>query len=173
MNKNRQETCRIYVACLASYNEGTLHGAWIDIDGSSDEETILAEIDKKVISNSPSKNAEEFAIHDSEGFSEIAISESANLADLAEIAELIEEYGDIARAAMEMVSEPHDIKNFCENHCGPFENNTEIGEYFFDTMGIEIPDTVANYFDYESYGRDICFDYSVAEYNGAIYLFYN
>lgn len=24
---------RIYVACLASYNSGTLHGAWIDCDG--------------------------------------------------------------------------------------------------------------------------------------------
>ena len=29
-------TPRIYVACLAAYNSGQLHGAWIDADQSAD-----------------------------------------------------------------------------------------------------------------------------------------
>lgn len=35
-------TPRIYVACLASYNAGLLHGRWIDLDGDADE--VHAEI---------------------------------------------------------------------------------------------------------------------------------
>lgn len=34
---------RIYAACLASYNNGVLHGAWIDVDGK-DADDIQQEI---------------------------------------------------------------------------------------------------------------------------------
>jgi len=36
-------TARIYVACLASYNSGILHGEWID--ASDDPEEMQASID--------------------------------------------------------------------------------------------------------------------------------
>lgn len=36
---------RIYVACLASYNNGVLHGEWIDLDGQ-DTDDVQAEIAK-------------------------------------------------------------------------------------------------------------------------------
>jgi len=35
---------RIYVACLASYNAGKLHGEWIDADQDEDEDAIHEEI---------------------------------------------------------------------------------------------------------------------------------
>lgn len=44
---------RIYVACLASYNNGVLHGKWID--ASSDVDEMQAEIDK-VLLTSPFPN---------------------------------------------------------------------------------------------------------------------
>ena len=43
-------TPRIYVACLAAYNAGTLHGAWIDADQSA--EAIWAEI-RAMLATSP------------------------------------------------------------------------------------------------------------------------
>jgi len=45
---------RIYVACLAAYNDGRLHGNWIDLDGL-DAEDIGKEIDK-ILRTSPSPN---------------------------------------------------------------------------------------------------------------------
>lgn len=36
------EACQIYVACLSAYNNGYLHGAWID--ATQDENDILTEI---------------------------------------------------------------------------------------------------------------------------------
>ena len=39
--KNLNESCklnpRIYVACLAAYNAGYLHGAWIDANQTADQ----------------------------------------------------------------------------------------------------------------------------------------
>jgi antirestriction protein len=48
-------TRRIYVACLASYNNGVLHGAWIDTEGL-DEDDLSKEINEKVLLTSPYPN---------------------------------------------------------------------------------------------------------------------
>jgi antirestriction protein len=48
-------TPRIYVACLAAYNNGELHGEWIDADQSAD--AIRKEINK-MLATSPEPNAE-------------------------------------------------------------------------------------------------------------------
>ncbi len=55
-------TPRIYVACLASYNAGTLHGNWIDLDGTEAIEDQISGILKA----SPEEDAEEWAVHDNE-----------------------------------------------------------------------------------------------------------
>ena len=43
---------RIYVACLASYNNAKLHGTWIDAD--QDEDSIQDEI-KHMLAQSPDR----------------------------------------------------------------------------------------------------------------------
>lgn len=53
------EDPRIYVACLAAYNNGYLHGAWLSANRDVDE--IYAEI-QEMLAKSPIENAEEFAI---------------------------------------------------------------------------------------------------------------
>lgn len=50
---------RIYVACLAAYNNGILHGAWIDAQQSV--EAINADI-QKMLRASPIEGAEEYAV---------------------------------------------------------------------------------------------------------------
>ena len=57
---------QIYVADLAAYNNGKLHGMWIDTTQSVDE---IFDIIKTLLESSPEEDAEEFAIHDHEGFS--------------------------------------------------------------------------------------------------------
>ena len=65
---------RIYVACLAAYNNGFLHGAWIDADHDADQ--IRDEI-VTMLARSPIAHAEEYATHDFEGFEGVTISEYA------------------------------------------------------------------------------------------------
>ncbi|MDT9165744.1 antirestriction protein ArdA, partial [Escherichia coli] len=56
---------RIYVACLAAYNNGILHGAWID---AAREPWAIYDDIRRMLRASPITDAEEWAIHDYEGF---------------------------------------------------------------------------------------------------------
>ena len=55
-----------YFACLASYNSGRLHGAWIDLELATLPEEIQECIDW-VLATSPTPGAEEWAMHDHAG----------------------------------------------------------------------------------------------------------
>jgi antirestriction protein len=81
---------RIYVACLASYNNGQLHGAWID--ASQDAWAIWEEV-RRMLAASPQPDAEEYAIHDYEGFAGAGVSESAGFDQVAALAAFIVEHG--------------------------------------------------------------------------------
>jgi len=59
------------------YNNGKLHGRWID--ATQGESAIRDEI-QEMLSESPEPNAEEWAIHDYEGFGQIRLSESEDIA---------------------------------------------------------------------------------------------
>lgn len=65
-------TIKIYVACLAAYNNGILHGRWID--ATQGEDHIWDGI-KAMLDESPIPGAEEHAIHDYEGFEGVSLSE--------------------------------------------------------------------------------------------------
>lgn len=55
-----EDTPHIYVACLAAYNNGKLHGAWID--ATQAPETIREAI-QAMLKASPEPDAEEWAVH--------------------------------------------------------------------------------------------------------------
>lgn len=50
------EIMRIYVACLASYNNGRLHGAWFDLDDYVDAEDLSKAVKEQVLITSPYPN---------------------------------------------------------------------------------------------------------------------
>src|SRR5713226_1168914 len=68
----REDHPRIYVASLSDYNAGRLHGAWIDVD--QDDEQIWEELNA-MLARSPEPMAEEFAIHDYDGFGPLQLGE--------------------------------------------------------------------------------------------------
>lgn len=76
---------RIYVACLASYNAGELFGKWIELGDVEDAEQLQQAI-AETLQQSPQRNAEEWAIHDHEGFEGIDLSEHQPLESIVTIA---------------------------------------------------------------------------------------
>jgi len=80
-----------YFACLASYNAGRLHGAWVDLEVATTAEEIQECIDWILVS-SPEPGAEEWAMHDHAGLPDcLSRTEWPNLADLAAWAEALAE----------------------------------------------------------------------------------
>ena len=93
---------RIYVACLAAYNNGYLHGAWIEADQDADE--IRDEI-AAMLARSPIEHAEEYAIHDYEGFEGVTISEYAGIDTVARMGAFIAEHGALGSRLIEPQSQ--------------------------------------------------------------------
>jgi antirestriction protein len=83
-----------YIACLASYNNGILHGAWVDLEQVTTAEEIQECIDW-ILATSPTAGAEEWAMHDGSGMPGIlARTEWPDLEDLATYAATVAELND-------------------------------------------------------------------------------
>ena len=80
---------RIYVACLAAYDNGHLHGEWIKV---TDEAAIWQAV-QDMLAASPIDEAEEWAIHDYEGFEGAEVGEYFSFANVVELADYIRERG--------------------------------------------------------------------------------
>ena len=83
---------RIYVASLADYNAGRLHGRWIEVSsGAADIHSEIADM----LAESSEDIAEDWAIHDYEGFEPLKISEWHEVENLAAIANGVEQHGEL------------------------------------------------------------------------------
>src|SRR5690606_31878459 len=119
--------------CLASYNEGILHGAWIDLDGK-DADGIQAEIDA-MLAASPVPGAEEWAAHDWEG---LDFGEYPDLAEVAAYVEAMESLDDSERDAFRAFTDnmgPHDgtsLEHFREAYLGEFNSVEDYAQQYID-----------------------------------------
>ncbi|HDP0036537.1 TPA: antirestriction protein ArdA [Legionella pneumophila] len=164
------DTPSIYVACLASYNNAILHGVWIDATQSEDD--IMEEI-WKMLDNSTEPDAEEYAIHDYEGFGSIQIHEYEAISNIVEYASFIQEHGELGLAILCNYS-MDDAKTMLEdNYQGCYDSEVDFAEQLFDECyAHQLPDSLICYFDYESFARDLFIsDYCSVGVNGQTYVF--
>ncbi len=144
---------RIYVACLAAYNNGYLHGQWID--AALGEETIWEGI-REVLKTSPIPDAEEWAIHDHEGFEGLNISEYEGIQSVCAKAAFIEEYGRLGtELASHFGGDLDEAKTaLSDRYAGQYSSLAEFAEELTEQT-TQIPDSVQYYIDYERMGRDL------------------
>ena len=92
LGKKNDDTPRVYVACLGCYNEGVLHGKWMDADELESEWLLgdLREDGSYPMTRCKKLHHEEWAIHDSEY---IDCSEHPDIPKLITAMRLIEEHG--------------------------------------------------------------------------------
>lgn len=89
---------RIYVACLAAYNSGYLHGVWIE---AGQEPWTIWDAVQDMLRASPVAGAEEWAIHDYEGFGGVRIDEHTGFERVSELAAFLAEHGDLGAALLD------------------------------------------------------------------------
>jgi antirestriction protein len=156
---------RFYAACLASYTNGVLHGAWIDLDSDAD---VLREAVQAMLAASKQPGAEEWAVHDTEGWLLKGVGEYPGLDTLAEIADAIEhceadsvdvglfaawrDVGDDINAAA--------VERFRDCYAGSGSDEAAwCAQWMEDTGEHEgAPKLHVQYFDYEAYARDLMLD---------------
>jgi antirestriction protein len=150
----------IYVACLAAYNNGLLHGAWIDV--GTDEWAIWDGI-QAMLKASPIAGAEEWAIHDYEGFEGIRIEENTGIDTLTAIAAFLSEHGTVGAQVLNYYSGGMDeAREAMEGrHLGSFISLADyVRELIEET--VTIPQALRYYIDWQAMARD-------AEINGDVF----
>ena len=144
---------RFYVADLAAYNNGFLHGVWIN--ACDDLEDIKAQIGE-MLAKSPEEDAEEYAIHDHEGFEDYSVSEYERIGKLHDIACFIEEFPGIAGELLSHFDDNlEDARRAMEDlYYGCYGSVADYAEEITD-CDCQIPEHLACYIDYEYMGRDM------------------
>ncbi len=143
---------RIYVACLAAYNNGRLHGRWIDAD--QDAEAIHAEINA-MLAASPVPLAEEWAIHDHEGFEGAKIEEFLSIQRIVDLAAFIAEHGELGGKLLQHFGgDLDDATAAFEEHAGEHKSLADFAQDLTEET-TEIPENLANYIDYQAIARDM------------------
>ncbi len=162
--QNTQTTPKIYVACLAAYNSGFLHGKWIE--ANQEVEDIYKEI-QEMLTKSPIAGAEEWAIHDYEGFLALQLSESEDIAKVAEMAAIIKEHGEAWAVYAEYEGiEYATLERFEEAYAGEWDSEEDFAENL-SSETMEIPKHLEFYIDYEKLAYDLFInDYFSAEGSG-------
>lgn len=147
------EDIRIYVADLAAYNNGKLHGVWINALDDLDE---MQEQINGMLKDSPEEDAEEYAIHDYEGFDGYGLNEYEGMESTHEIAcfidgnqetggELLNHFGGDLEDAKKAIE---------ENYNGCYSSLADYAEELTEST-TEIPQHLAYYIDYEKMGREM------------------
>lgn len=164
------DTPKIYVACLAAYNSGFLHGEWIDVDKGLEE--VQDEI-QKILALSPIKGAEEWAIHDFEGFGEYRLSEYENIDHVVELAEFMAKHGDLGASLLGDYSIEEATRLLEDNYQGAYDDEVDFAYYIFEECySNSVLDNLAYYFDYVAFTRDLFMcDYFSVESDGKTHVF--
>lgn len=150
-----KENPRIYVACLAAYNAGELHGEWLDLADYSDADE-LKEAVKGMLSRSPESGAEEFAIHDHDGWGGIELHEYDPLDRVWELGEALMEHDNADAVAAAIATWPDDWRDALEEYAGVYDDKGEYAEQLVEETGaLKAMGPLASYIDWERYERDM------------------
>ena len=157
---------RIYVASLTDYNHGVLHGDWIDAD--ADPEVMQDGIDTMLTASPTARasgeRAEEWAIHDYDGFGPIRIDEHEALSTIAHWTDGIERHGAAYAAWIAHVGERSDeaTEQFEDRYQGQWESVEAYAEYMLDELDAhrvvnEAPEWLQPYLtiDVQGFARDL------------------
>lgn len=143
---------RIYVACLAAYNNGILHGCWIDAE--QDAYAIYDDV-RAMLAASPIEDAKEWAIHDYEGFEGVQLSEYEGFAEVSELAAFIAEHGEIGGQLVSHLGSLDEAKKTIKDaYAGEYKSLADFAEELTE-QSTEIPENLRFYIDYEAMARDI------------------
>lgn len=152
---------RIYVASLSDYNNGRLHGVWLE---ATSEPSELHEQITAMLATSTEPGAEEYAIHDYENFGPAQIHEFDSIDLVTRLARGIAEHG-FAFAAWADVHEGDEAQwdTFSEAYLGHFDSITDYADQLIDDLGYTerlealVPDHLIPYvaIDTAQLGRDL------------------
>ena len=163
---------RIYVACLAAYNNSHLHGEWIEV---TDEASIWEAVQAMLFRSPIEEDAEEWAIHDYEGFEGAEVGEYYSFANVVELADYIRERGELGAKVLNYYGgNVEDAKARFDEYAGEYDSLEAYAEELTEQLGEIIPPRLAPYIDYKAMAHDYeqSGDFLTFEVSGSVHIFW-
>ena len=157
-------TARLYVGTYAAYNNGSIKGAWLDLEDYHDREAFLeacAELHKD-------ERDPELMFQDYEGFPKAFYSESHVPAELWDWLELDEHDRELLDVYQDHVDQDATIDQARDAYYGQYDSAVDWAAEYLDTCG-DIPEHLQGYIDYAAYARDS--EMIFARHDGAVWVF--
>lgn len=163
---------KLYVGTYAKYNNGSIKGAWLDLDDYADRDAFLAacrELHKD-------EADPELMYQDFEGFPRALYCESSASEKIWEWLELSEEDRELLAVYQEHVNADADIDEARDAFSGTYDSPEDWAQQFLEDCGTlqSIPENLRYYFDYEAYARDAaCDGMTFARHDGGVWVFHS
>lgn len=176
---------QIWAGSLSDYNNGRLHGAWIDAAREPDE--IQADIDA-MLAASPwaiqtGEPAEEWGVFDTDNFGDCRIGQHEDLEWISAVAKGIAEHGLAFAAWADVMEERELLPGFEEAYIGEYDSLEAYAEELVRDLGYDklldrvVPPSLRPYVDIDvaSFAQDMWLSGEVAVYpctGGGVWLFH-
>jgi antirestriction protein len=171
---------RIWVGSLADYNNGRLHGEWLEAARGAPEieADISAMLERSVI-----PGAEEFAIFDYENFGPLRLDEYESIETVTTIAQGIAEHGEPFAAWVHVIGQRDQatLGKFEDCYRGEWSSLTAYADELLDELGAtqileEIPNWLQPYMtiNSEAFARDLHYSgdlLTAGSSSGGVYIF--
>jgi antirestriction protein len=161
---------KVWIGSLAAYNAGALVGEWVDLPKSNEElNEIIDEINKEAEKVDGVYLAEEIDIFDFETEIDPLFDDLKGLSlwEMNEVAEKLDELDEYERtefaAIVEVTDSIEEAFEVLENGGAiilhDIHEHEDLGIAWVEELGgMEVPEHLKNYIDYEAIGRDLSFD---------------
>lgn len=173
-------TPRAWIGCLHCYNSGRLVGEWFDAEDA--DEVTLADVHGGAGRVRP--GCEELWVLDHEN---LPVRGEMSPHDAAEWARALLAVPEQDRAALHAWVESGDyvaegfsdlpcISDFEDRYCGEHDSFTTYAHELAEDIGLlhDVPEEVARYFNWDSWTRDLGYDYTTADSpTGGVFVFRN
>jgi antirestriction protein len=147
-----------YIVSLTDYNNGVLHGVWVELTYGAEHvyEEIEAMLAESPTAKETGEEAEEWAVHDLEGLGDIT---EHDIEELCELAEGADQYGEAYLLFVENYGNSL-ISEFQDSYRGEFNSEVDYAYELIESTGMldGVDPSIARYFDYESFARDMFMD---------------
>lgn len=118
-----------------------------------------------MLAASPIPHAEEWAIHDYEGFQGAHLAEYASFEKVCELADFIEDDGELgAKLLSHFADDLSDARAAFDEYAGEYRSAADFAEQLHEDTGAQIPQSLRYYIDWEALARDMAL-------NGEIMVF--
>jgi antirestriction protein len=175
---------QVWVGSLSDYNNGILHGAWID--AAREPEQIQADI-KAVLAGSPwaartGEPAEEWGIFDTDNFGACRIDQHENLGWVSAVARGIKQHGLAFAAYADVMQDEALLSGFDDAYLGHYDSLHAYVEQLINDLGYDelldrvVPTSLRPYvkIDVAATARDLLFGgdlHAVEATEGGVWIF--